>query len=89
MKPQIRFPLITNIQRYSLDDGPGIRTVIFLKGCSLHCPWCHNPENMSTKTEFYFHADKCERCGICAEVCPENAITLPGPDGSPPKKGPG
>jgi len=86
MESQAKIPLITNIQRYSLDDGPGIRTVVFFKGCPLHCPWCHNPENISTKMEFYFHEDKCERCGRCAQVCPENAITLPGPDGSPPQR---
>ena len=86
MESQIKIPLITNIQRYSLDDGPGIRTVVFFKGCPLHCPWCHNPENISTKMGLYFHADKCERCGRCAAVCPENAITLPGLDGSPPRR---
>lgn len=86
MKPQIEIPLISNIQRYSLDDGPGIRTVVFLKGCPLCCPWCHNPENISVKMELYFYADKCERCGRCAEVCPENAITLPGPNGEPPRR---
>ncbi|AGL00208.1 glycyl-radical enzyme activating protein [Desulfoscipio gibsoniae] len=84
MDPQIKIPLITNIQRYSLDDGPGIRTVIFMKGCPLHCPWCHNPENISPKMGLYFHEDKCERCERCAAVCPEKAITLPGADGSPP-----
>jgi pyruvate formate lyase activating enzyme len=84
MESQTKIPLITNIQRYSLDDGPGIRTVVFFKGCPLHCPWCHNPENISTKMGLYYHVDKCERCGRCAEVCPENAITPPGPDGSSP-----
>ncbi len=86
MEPQVKFPLITNIQRYSLDDGPGIRTVVFIKGCPLHCPWCHNPENISTQMGLYFHVDKCERCGKCAMVCPENAITLPGSNGSPPQR---
>ncbi len=86
MEPQIKMPLITNIQRYSLDDGPGIRTVVFIKGCPLHCPWCHNPENISNKMGLYFHADKCERCGRCVAVCPENAITLLEFDGSLPQR---
>ena len=47
-------PLITNIQRFSLHDGPEIRTTVFFKGCSLHCPWCANPENINRKEEIYF-----------------------------------
>lgn len=53
-------PLITNIQRFSLHDGPGIRTTVFFKGCSLHCPWCANPENISWKEEVYFISEKCD-----------------------------
>ncbi|TWJ18653.1 pyruvate formate lyase activating enzyme [Geobacter argillaceus] len=62
-------PLITEIQRFSLQDGPGIRTTIFVKGCPLHCPWCHNPENINMKREFYFHANKCTACGKCSHNC--------------------
>ncbi len=65
-------PLITEIQRFSLQDGPGIRTTIFVKGCPLHCPWCHNPENINVKEEFYFYANKCTSCGQCMERCPAN-----------------
>lgn len=49
--------MVTNIQRFSLHDGPGIRTTVFLKGCSLHCPWCANPENISFKKESYYDND--------------------------------
>jgi len=69
-------PLITEIQRFSLHDGPGIRTTIFLKGCPLHCPWCHNPEAMNQKQEIYFHATKCTTCGLCTQVCSSGALTL-------------
>lgn len=55
-------PLITNIQRFSLHDGPGIRTTVFFKGCSLHCPWCANPENICFKEELYFISEKCSAC---------------------------
>lgn len=69
--------LVTNIQRFSVNDGPGIRTTVFLKGCPLRCAWCHNPETVNPYQEFYFNADKCKRCGSCVEVCPEKAIIPP------------
>ena len=72
----MRTPLITEIQRFSLQDGPGIRSTIFFKGCPLHCPWCHNPESLSFKREFYFHAGKCMECGRCAKVCSSGALQL-------------
>ncbi|MBT1075814.1 glycyl-radical enzyme activating protein [Geobacter grbiciae] len=65
-------PLITEIQRFCLHDGPGIRTTIFVKGCPLHCPWCHNPENINPKQEFYYHASKCSNCGQCLTACPSS-----------------
>lgn len=70
----MRTPLITEIQRFSLQDGPGIRTTIFFKGCPLHCPWCHNPETLSPENEFYFYAGKCTACGRCAKICPSGAL---------------
>lgn len=55
-------PLITNIQRFCVHDGPGIRTTVFFKGCSLHCPWCANPENMTREQEYFIFPEKCFAC---------------------------
>lgn len=66
---------VFNIARFSLHDGPGIRTVVFLKGCPLACAWCHNPEGMGAKAEAFFRPDKCVGCGRCAAVCPRTAAT--------------
>lgn len=63
--------LIFNIQRYSINDGPGIRTTVFFKGCPLNCAWCHNPEGISPKPQLAFIETRCAGCGKCAEVCPE------------------
>lgn len=68
--------LIFDIKRYAINDGPGIRIVIFFKGCNLHCAWCHNPESISAKPEKMYAPSKCIQCGSCVEACPENAITL-------------
>lgn len=64
---------IADIQRYSIHDGPGIRTTVFLKGCNLYCPWCHNPETQSPLQEEMFFRDSCVGCGHCAEGCPTGA----------------
>lgn len=66
--------IITHIQRYSIHDGPGIRTVVFFKGCPLTCLWCCNPESQSFNPEVEFIRSLCQRCGRCLEVCPENAV---------------
>jgi pyruvate formate lyase activating enzyme len=68
-------PLIFDIHRFALDDGPGIRTTVFLKGCPLSCVWCHNPESMRNAPEMAFHSDRCILCGSCKDACPEAAIT--------------
>ncbi|MCF7859526.1 MAG: glycyl-radical enzyme activating protein [Candidatus Cloacimonetes bacterium] len=65
--------LISDVQRFSLHDGPGIRTTVFLKGCPLNCKWCHNPETRSSKPQFSFSESKCENCFRCVDVCPTNA----------------
>lgn len=73
---------IFNIQRYSIHDGPGIRTTVFLKGCPLNCWWCHNPESQGYEPHLILWEERCIRCGDCISVCPEGAI-LPGE--GPPK----
>jgi pyruvate formate lyase activating enzyme len=61
---------VFNIQRFSLHDGPGIRTTVFLKGCSLACFWCHNPEGRRPRPELQFFQSRCISCGACVEACP-------------------
>lgn len=61
---------IFNIQKFSIYDGMGIRTLVFLKGCPLRCKWCSNPEGLSAKYQIMYLADKCVSCGKCASVCP-------------------
>lgn len=65
---------IFNIQRYSVHDGPGIRTLVFFKGCPLRCIWCSNPEGINPKPQVKYIKMKCNGCGKCVDVCPENAI---------------
>jgi pyruvate formate lyase activating enzyme len=66
--------LVTNIQGYSIHDGPGIRTVVFLKGCGLKCQWCSNPECISPQPEVGLIKKLCTQCGKCAAVCPDGAL---------------
>ncbi len=70
---------VFNIQHYSLHDGPGIRTIIFLKGCPMRCRWCCNPESQSVKPEIFYTENKCiglKECGFCKKICPVNAISF-------------
>jgi len=64
---------VFNVQRYSLHDGPGIRTTVFLKGCPARCPWCHNPESQSAAPELLVAETRCVSCGTCATVCAHGA----------------
>jgi pyruvate formate lyase activating enzyme len=65
--------LVFNIQKYSLHDGPGIRTTVFLKGCPLCCTWCHNPESISPRQEILVVENRCAACGECRRACPFGA----------------
>ncbi|QZY55155.1 trans-4-hydroxy-L-proline dehydratase activase [Crassaminicella profunda] len=67
---------IINIQKYSVHDGPGIRTTVFLKGCPLNCWWCHNPESQNFKHEIMFFKERCKGCGTCVKRCPQECIEL-------------
>ncbi|MBW2523651.1 MAG: glycyl-radical enzyme activating protein [Deltaproteobacteria bacterium] len=67
---------VLNIQRMSTDDGPGIRTTVFLKGCSLACTWCHNPESIAAQPEIVWRSEPCIGCRSCIEACPEGARSL-------------
>jgi pyruvate formate lyase activating enzyme len=64
------------IQSYSTSDGPGIRTTVFTKGCSLNCTWCQNPESRNSYPELMTYDEKCIGCGKCLDICPENAVSL-------------
>lgn len=68
--------IIFNIQHYSIHDGPGIRTTVFMKGCPLRCLWCQNPESQALLPEIFFDSEKCTGCGKCIETCPEGAIEI-------------
>ena len=68
--------IITNIQKYSIHDGPGIRTTIFFKGCPLSCLWCHNPEGISFREEKVYYPNRCIGCGDCIKICPSAAIKI-------------
>ncbi|ABW67996.1 glycyl-radical enzyme activating protein [Desulfosudis oleivorans] len=72
-------PLVLDIKGNSLDDGPGIRSVIFFKGCPLSCVWCHNPESKKAGPEIAFDKGRCIDCGACRETCPEQALSKANP----------
>jgi len=75
-KPTGLDAMLFEIQRLSTEDGPGIRTTVFFKGCSLTCAWCHNPESISGLPQLHWLASRCIGCGTCCTVCPEAALGL-------------
>ena len=68
--------LVTNIQKYSIHDGDGIRTTVFFKGCPLRCAWCHNPETQKWKRQILTNQEKCTGCMECERVCPNGAVRI-------------
>lgn len=69
-------PLVTNIQKYSIHDGDGIRTSVFFKGCPLRCVWCHNPETQDFRTQILTNREQCTGCGSCVKGCPNGAVRM-------------
>ncbi len=67
---------VTDIQRFCMHDGPGIRTVVFLKGCPLHCAWCHNPETQAFSRDLLYTDRLCAHCGYCGDLCPHGVHTV-------------
>lgn len=67
---------VFNIQHFCLDDGPGVRTTVFLKGCPLHCIWCHNPESQKSCSELMFDGALCVGCAACEKACPTGALQM-------------
>lgn len=68
--------VIFDLKRFAVHDGGGLRSTLFLKGCPLHCPWCQNPEGMSSKPDLWYSPNDCLHCGTCVVVCQEQALTL-------------
>jgi pyruvate formate lyase activating enzyme len=73
---ETREALVFDIKRYAINDGPGIRVTIFMKGCPLSCRWCHNPESISPRVQKMYTASKCIGCGECVKICPMQACEL-------------
>jgi pyruvate formate lyase activating enzyme len=70
--------LIFKIKRFSLHDGPGIRTSVFLKGCPMSCIWCHSPEGITREITIWNNSNTCIECGTCVDACPNKALSLSG-----------
>ena len=67
--------IVFDIKKFSIHDGPGIRTTVFFKGCPLNCWWCHNPESQAAEPELMVRPGRCIRCGACVDACPQRAIS--------------
>lgn len=78
MQKETKMKNITNIQKFSIHDGDGIRTSVFFKGCPLNCEWCHNPETQRYEREMQVDMEKCTGCGACVKVCPSQALVMKG-----------
>jgi len=74
--PSVQKGMVLEIQRMSTEDGPGLRTTVFMKGCPLACQWCHNPESIAPHPQIHWIANQCIGCKTCLEVCPTQAISL-------------
>lgn len=74
--------IVFDVERFATKDGPGIRAVVFMKGCNMRCDWCHNPEGLSFQAELLYDAQRCIGCGACVQVCPQGAHVMnPGTHG--------
>ena len=76
MTNEVNQATVLEIVRMSTEDGPGIRTTVFFKGCSLKCAWCHNPESISAKPQLCWFANRCIGCRTCEDICPNDALTI-------------
>lgn len=72
--------IVFNMQRFSVHDGPGVRTIVFLKGCPLSCKWCSNPESQNRNPQMMFNSKNCNKCGRCIKVCSQGAIDFNNPN---------
>ena len=79
--PDAKTALLLHLQRLSTEDGPGIRTTVFFKGCPLHCWWCHNPESIAPYPQVHWLENRCIGCDICLSTCPNSALSRL-PDGT-------
>jgi len=76
IKKDTNTAIISDIQRFSVHDGPGIRTIVFFKGCPLRCQWCQNPETYSIEKQLMYTRERCILCGLCIKACPQQAIGM-------------